>query len=156
MYYFMYLLQQSWAFPPSESLHELFLESVVWNDSTFSLSVAIRTATNVPTHLGTVRFCRTFVHYWKRPLLALVAHRAASQTAGIYLCTLKCFHPRFRDWVWPFIHAQHFGFFYHKEPSVWRWREYLADNDKDVASWSGHKCSESQISDCCMLLCSSA
>lgn len=36
------------------SLHELLLESSVWNDSAFSLSSAIRMATNVPTHLGTV------------------------------------------------------------------------------------------------------
>ena len=65
----------------------------------------------MPTHLGTARgggvfasaaplFITENVRCWHG-----VPEPSASQTSWVYLCTLECFHSRFTDQVWPFLHG---------------------------------------------------
>lgn len=52
MFYELFWVTAKLSIFSPRRLHELLLQSTVWNDSAFSFS-AIRTATNVQTHLGT-------------------------------------------------------------------------------------------------------
>lgn len=137
--------------------------SAVWSDSAFILgSVIGKAATHNLAHCTG----RTFVHYWKQPLLAFLAPPSCQQDSEFIY---GHFHFRFKDQLWPFLLAQCF-----RNPlqgrvcSVQSWWESLVDknnhkqsgrlqtlasmsfsNDRQVKGWMFCIC----IPGCCVVVC---